>query len=281
MSISFHLPTCTYECLKAWPGIVSLKISWSIVPSLWKPTLSKVSILTFVASSDLISGISEGNKKDNITIIYTPGDNLKVITTLFQRHKEYQLILIFQKTGDMAVGQVSFHSDKKVWGPINVNLVIRCRTCSTRTGQTRWVTSPTNKDGRRPGPSPIVYIEKRENAIVNRLNKTKVEREVNHEQERVDRLKKETAIKRAAAAEKAGTISYATKGLHHWLHLTYQRKVELELAKQREEEKQARSYDTLFNNADDDENDETTRKTGRELEDDFMWPDRLQVWKHV
>lgn len=37
----------------------------------------------------------EGNKKDNITIIYTPFTNLK-------------------KTGDMPVGQVSFHSDKKV-----------------------------------------------------------------------------------------------------------------------------------------------------------------------
>lgn len=36
-----------------------------------------------------------GNKKDNLTIIYTPADNLK-------------------KTGDMAVGQVSFHNDKKV-----------------------------------------------------------------------------------------------------------------------------------------------------------------------
>jgi hypothetical protein len=38
--------------------------------------------------------------------------------------------------------------------------------------------------------------------MVNRLNKTKEECEVNHEQERTDRLKKESAIKRAAAAEK-------------------------------------------------------------------------------
>lgn len=35
-----------------------------------------------------------GNKKDNLTIIYTPADNLK-------------------KTGDMEVGQVSFHNEKK------------------------------------------------------------------------------------------------------------------------------------------------------------------------
>jgi hypothetical protein len=47
-----------------------------------------------------------------------------------------------------------------------------------------------------------VHVAKRENVIVNRLNKTKVEREVDHEQERVDRIKQENAVKRAAAAEK-------------------------------------------------------------------------------
>ncbi|EEB91798.1 hypothetical protein MPER_09786, partial [Moniliophthora perniciosa FA553] len=80
----------------------------------------------------------EGNKKDNLTVIYTPADNLK-------------------KTGDTAVGQVSFHNDKKV---------------------------------------KRVHVQKRENPIVNRLNKTKVERQVDHEQERVDRIK-ETALRRA------------------------------------------------------------------------------------
>ncbi|KAF5319916.1 hypothetical protein D9611_011054 [Ephemerocybe angulata] len=131
----------------------------------------------------------EGNKKDNITIIYTPGDNLK-------------------KTGDMAVGQVSFHNDKKV---------------------------------------KRVYIARRDNAIVNRLNKTKIEKEVDHEQERVDRIKKENAVKRAAANER--------------------RKAEAELAKAREAEKAARSYDSLFNVEDEPE---APRKYGRELEEDFM-----------
>ena len=37
----------------------------------------------------------EGNKKDNITVIYTPWSNLK-------------------KDGSMATGQVSFHRDKMV-----------------------------------------------------------------------------------------------------------------------------------------------------------------------
>lgn len=47
-----------------------------------------------------------------------------------------------------------------------------------------------------------VHVIKRENVIVNRLNKTKVERIVDHEQEKVDRIKQESAIRRVAAAEK-------------------------------------------------------------------------------
>lgn len=56
--------------------------------------------------------------------------------------------------------------------------------------------------GLRHRPSGIVYVEKRENVINNRLNKTKLEREVDHEQERIERIKQENAIKRIAAAEK-------------------------------------------------------------------------------
>ena len=48
----------------------------------------------------------------------------------------------------------------------------------------------------------VVHIAKRENAIVNRLNKTKVERVVDHEEERIERVKRENAVKRAAAAAK-------------------------------------------------------------------------------
>lgn len=49
--------------------------------------------------------------------------------------------------------------------------------------------------------TPSVHIPKRENVIVNRLNKTKVERDVDHEQERVERIKKENAEKRVIAAQ--------------------------------------------------------------------------------
>ncbi|KAF7357387.1 Coiled-coil domain-containing protein 25 [Mycena sanguinolenta] len=136
----------------------------------------------------------EGNKKDNLTIIYTPADNLK-------------------KTGDMAVGQVSFHNDKKV---------------------------------------KRVHVAARENVIVNRLNKTKTERVVDHEQERIDRQKREAAQRRAAATEK--------------------KKADLELARAREAEKAARSYDSLFNADPDDFSEESraNKKSVRELEEDFM-----------
>ncbi|KAK4993849.1 hypothetical protein LTR50_000062 [Elasticomyces elasticus] len=73
----------------------------------------------------------EGNKKDNITVIYTPWSNLK-------------------KDGSMAVGQVGFKDQKKV---------------------------------------KKLFVEKRENAIVNRLNKTKVEKFPDLRQEKADREK--------------------------------------------------------------------------------------------
>ncbi|KAE8541069.1 hypothetical protein D1P53_002423 [Cryptococcus gattii VGV] len=117
----------------------------------------------------------EGNKKDNITIIYTPFTNLK-------------------KTGDMPVGQVSFHSDKKVK---RVSIIIR-----------------------------IAHISTRDNVIVNRLNKTKVEKEVDHEAERQERLRVEGRKKKTEAIERA--------------------KKEQEQRKAWEEEKQARSYDNLY-----------------------------------
>jgi hypothetical protein len=47
-----------------------------------------------------------------------------------------------------------------------------------------------------------VHVPTRQNSIVNRLNKTKIEKEVDHEEERVERLKKEGAVKRAVANER-------------------------------------------------------------------------------
>ncbi|KAH6964411.1 hypothetical protein DER45DRAFT_535607 [Fusarium avenaceum] len=73
----------------------------------------------------------EGNKKDNVTIIYTPWSNLK-------------------KDGSMEVGQVGFKDPRKV---------------------------------------KRILVPQRENPIVNRLNKTKVEKKPDFKQEKDDRLK--------------------------------------------------------------------------------------------
>ncbi|PSS34089.1 hypothetical protein PHLCEN_2v1883 [Hermanssonia centrifuga] len=118
---------------------------------------------------------------------------------------------ICQKTGDMAVGQVSFHNDKK----------------------------------------------------------TKVERQVDHEQERIERVKEENAVRRAAAAAKVRIQSLR----YQLLLKRKQKKADAELAKAREAEKAARSYDTLFSAADEDEDDEeegVPKKSVREMEEDFM-----------
>jgi hypothetical protein len=101
-----------------------------------------------------------------------------------------------------------------------------------------------------------VHVPKRENVIVNRLNKTKVVREVDHEQERVDRIKRENAVKRAAAMQL--------------------RKEEQEQAKAREAQKKAWSYDSMFDGTPVEDEDEEVvkeeKKYGsiREMEDDFM-----------
>ncbi|EFY92482.1 hypothetical protein MAC_01448 [Metarhizium acridum CQMa 102] len=83
----------------------------------------------------------EGNKKDNITVIYTPWSNLR-------------------KDGSMDVGQVSFKDARKV---------------------------------RR------VLVAARENPIVNRLSKTRVEKRPDLKQERDDRLKELRRREQAAA----------------------------------------------------------------------------------
>ncbi|KAK3071255.1 hypothetical protein LTR53_008969 [Teratosphaeriaceae sp. CCFEE 6253] len=112
----------------------------------------------------------EGNKKDNVTVIYTPWSNLK-------------------KSGSMATGQVGFKDQKMV---------------------------------RR------VYVEKRENAIVNRLNKTKVEKYPDLRQEKADREKEERKKERitsqqkksedARLAEERAQMKYQKEHMYDELH---------------------------------------------------------------
>uniref|UniRef100_A0A8C4Q3X6 Coiled-coil domain-containing protein 25 n=1 Tax=Eptatretus burgeri TaxID=7764 RepID=A0A8C4Q3X6_EPTBU len=85
----------------------------------------------------------QGNKMNNVAIVYTPWANLK-------------------KTGDMAVGQVSFYNQKEV------------RT---------------------------IIVEKRQNDVINRLNKTKQERTADLASEKEARNLEEIAERKVQAQE--------------------------------------------------------------------------------
>ena len=89
-----------------------------------------------------------GNKKDNITVIYTPWSNLK-------------------KDGSMAVGQVGFR-DPKMVGLVH-NVIHRRSNWSTQVKK--------------------IHVPKRENPIVNRLNKTKYEKFPNLQEEKLARTR--------------------------------------------------------------------------------------------
>ncbi|KAI8073657.1 hypothetical protein BDF21DRAFT_343516 [Thamnidium elegans] len=98
----------------------------------------------------------EGNKKNGITVIYTPWDNLK-------------------KTPGMETGQVTFHNNKKV---------------------------------------KRVFVDKRINEVVNRLNKTKVEKFPDLRLERIQREKidrKNARLDEFAEKEKARILSEEKK----------------------------------------------------------------------
>lgn len=108
--------------------------SWTAIPT---ELLNDCAQLTKANSID-------GNKKDNVTVIYTPWSNLK-------------------KTGDMATGQVGFKDQKMV---------------------------------------RKVHVEKRENPIVNRLNKTRVEKFPDLRAEKADKERDERKKERIAAQAK-------------------------------------------------------------------------------
>lgn len=88
----------------------------------------------------------EGNKKDNVNIVYTPWSNLK-------------------KDGSMAAGQVGFKDGKKV---------------------------------------KRILVPARENPIVNRLNKTKVEKFPNLREEKEAREKELRRRQKGAQLERVG-----------------------------------------------------------------------------
>ncbi|KAF7887395.1 hypothetical protein EAF00_009689 [Botryotinia globosa] len=134
----------------------------------------------------------EGNKKDNITIIYTPWSNLK-------------------KDGSMAVGQVSFKNQKTV---------------------------------------KRILVPARENPIVNRLNKTKVEKFPDLAMEKEEKMKAARKKDQAALLER--------------------RKQEARQAQEYKDKKWQKdhAYDDLFVQDDDEEANNQDR--GEDFLDDFM-----------
>ncbi|KAH8842522.1 hypothetical protein MCOR27_008061 [Pyricularia oryzae] len=134
----------------------------------------------------------EGNKKDNVTIIYTPWSNL---------HKD----------GSMAVGQVGFKDQKKV---------------------------------------KRVLVPQRENPIVNRLNKTKVEKHPDLRQEKEDHLKELRKGQQAAQQER--------------------KKEEARIARERKEKKYQKdhAYDDIF--AEENMEASSNQNRSEDWEDDFM-----------
>ena len=134
-------------CAKAKHGRLFRKSFWRIALNLQRQTLSRV-LKPLVSRLPIrLSNTHPGNKKDNITVIYTPWSNLK-------------------KDGSMAVGQVGFKDNKKV---------------------------------------KRVYVEKRENSIVNRLNKTKVEKHPDLRQEKADREKE---LRKKDQASRQARVGY-------------------------------------------------------------------------
>ncbi|KAH6722187.1 hypothetical protein DL95DRAFT_440385 [Leptodontidium sp. 2 PMI_412] len=128
----------------------------------------------------------EGNKKDNVTIIYTPWANLK-------------------KDGSMAVGQVGFKDPRKV---------------------------------------KRILVPQRENPIVNRLNKTKVEKFPDLQMEREEKLKAVRKKDQAARLER--------------------KKEEARVAEERKQKKWQKdhAYDELFQEQDSDEANNQNREEG-------------------
>ncbi|RKO97437.1 hypothetical protein CXG81DRAFT_29585 [Caulochytrium protostelioides] len=139
----------------------------------------------------------EGDKQDNIKIIYTPWSNLN-------------------KPGDLAVGQVMFHQSSKV---------------------------------------KRIHVAKRINAVVSRLNKTRVERFPDHAKELAQREQEAKRLARVARNEAKARASAAK-------HEQEERRKEVE----------ARSYDLLFDETQmtSNRNKNLGNKSIAELEEDFM-----------
>lgn len=131
-----------------------------------------------------------GNKKDNVTVIYTPWSNLR-------------------KDGSMAVGQVSFKDPKKV-------SFKHSSLCYASSGWTCVCWCQVKK----------ILVPQRENGIVNRLNKTKVEKFPDLQMEKEERLK---ALRKRDQAAQLERVRYPfEKHISLYLLIAYRERKRLE-----------------------------------------------------
>ncbi|KAF4119402.1 protein of unknown function (DUF814) [Geosmithia morbida] len=134
----------------------------------------------------------EGNKKDNVSIIYTPWANLK-------------------KDGSMDVGQVSFKDQRKV---------------------------------------KRILVTTRENPIINRLNKTKVERKPDFKQEKDDHQRE---LRKKDTAEHQQRKKEEARQAKEWQEKKWQKE---------------HAYDDIF--TEDNMAASSNQDRGEDWEDDFM-----------
>jgi len=113
-----------------------------------------------------------------------------------------------------------------------------------------------------------VLVAQRENPIVNRLNKTKVEKFPDLQMEREEKLK--TLRKKDQAAKLKRVSLHFLNHLSHSSTKIWQKKEEARIAQERKEKKWQKdhAYDELFQEADPE--DANNQDRGEDFLDDFM-----------
>lgn len=196
------------------------------------PSIHPSPLLIIQLPRNAYATLPSGNKKDNVTVIYTPWSNLK-------------------KDGSMAVGQVGFKDQRKVYPSI---------------------LSPGNKKLIRVRQVKRVLVPQRENPIVNRLNKTKVETKPDLKQEKDDRTR-ELRRKDQEAQQQRVPIPPPLPFARLMINLTFlflQRKEEARQAQEWKQKKYEKdhAYDDLF--TEDHMAASSNQNRNEDWEDDFM-----------
>ena len=167
---------------------------------------------------------------------------------------------MLQKTGDMEDGAVAFHNDRLV-GDYAFGLVVANYSPKVRRG---WLVD-THSICYTLLTTHAVHVPTRENAIVNPLNKSKTEREVDFIAEKIDKQRELGQVKKKEAIARVSvSLLIKSSSLN-----ALQKQAADQAIKQMQQDKAARSYDTLWT-AEEEEEASKTQPQGMDMEDDFM-----------